>query len=321
MKFDVIIGNPPYQLSTGGAQAQATPLYDKFITQSIKMNPKYLVMIVPSRWFTGGFGLKKFREDMLNDKRMRKIVDFENAAECFPGVEIKGGVNYFLWDRDYNGDTTIKTIVNSEVVSSMKRPLLEDGLSVFIRDNNGIPILKKSLLLKEKRLMETASSQRPFGLPTNFKNYVVQKNKNTVKIYANRKQGYTNKNNITNNIDLIDKWKVITPKAIGSGNMKDDWVNPILAEPGSACTETYIVLYYSDSKINAENFISYTQTKFFHFLLGLKKNTQDALRGAYEFIPHQDYTISWSDEQLYKKYNLTDTEINYINNSVKNAED
>lgn len=321
MKFDVIIGNPPYQLSTGGAQAQATPLYDKFITQSIKMNPKYLVMIVPSRWFTGGFGLKKFREDMLNDKRMRKIVDFENAAECFPGVEIKGGVNYFLWDRDYNGDTTIKTIVNSEVVSSMKRPLLEDGLSVFIRDNNGIPILKKSLLLKEKRLMETASSQRPFGLPTNFKNYVVQKNKNTVKIYANRKQGYTNKNNIMKNIDLIDKWKVITPKAIGSGNMKDDWVNPILAEPGSACTETYIVLYYSDSKINAENFISYTQTKFFHFLLGLKKNTQDALRGAYEFIPHQDYTISWSDEQLYKKYNLTDTEINYINNSVKNAED
>lgn len=321
MKFDVIIGNPPYQLATGGAQAQATPLYDKFITQSIKMNPKYLVMIVPSRWFTGGFGLKKFREEMLSDKRIKNIVDFENADECFPGVEIKGGVNYFLWDRDYNGDTTITTVENSQIISSMKRPLLENGLSVFIRDNKGVPILKKSLALNEKSLMETASSQRPFGLPTNFKNYVKENSKETVKIYANRKQGYTHKYNISKNVELIEQWKVITPKAIGSGNIKDDWVNPILAEPGSACTETYIVLYHSDSKSKAENFISYTQTKFFHFLLGLKKNTQDALRGAYEFIPHQDYSISWSDKQLFSKYNLTDIEINYINDSVKSMED
>lgn len=316
VKFDVIIGNPPYQLSTGGAQAQATPLYHKFIEQAIKLQPRYLTMIVPSRWFTGGFGLNQFRDTMLNDRRLRVIHDFLDASECFPGVEIKGGVNYFLWDRDNSGDCKIVTHENGEIISTSERPLLEKGMDVFIRYNEAVPILKKILSFKEKSFSDIVSMQRPFGFPTNFENINETKKTNDVKIFANKKVGYIDRKLIEKNPDLVDKWKIYAPKAIGSGDSKSDVIKPILGEPGSCCTETYIMLGTYDTKAEAENAIKYIQTRFFHFLVTLIKHTQDALARVYKFVPMQDFSIEHDDNELFKKYNLNDQEILFIKKIV-----
>lgn len=319
MKFDVIIGNPPYQLSTGGAQAQAIPLYHYFVEQAKKLNPRYITMIIPSRWFTGGFGLDKFRKNMLEDDRIRIIHDFFDANECFPGVEIKGGVCYFLWDRDNRGLCTVFTH-NHDEISSLKRPLLEKNLDIFIRYNNAISILNKVQKFKEDTLSSIASSQRPFGLPTNFNQYC-EANSKSIKVYANKNIGYLDFNyKFNKNENLKDKWKVLTPKAIGSGDSKKDWVKPILAEPNSVCTETYIILGNFNEKYKAENLITYTQTKFFHFLLTLRKNTQDALAKVYSLIPLQDFNEEWTDKKLYKKYGLTQEEIDFIESMIRPME-
>ena len=317
MKFDVIIGNPPYQLKTGGAQAQAIPLYNKFVLQAKKLNPRYITMIIPSRWFTGGFGLNDFRNEMLNDNRLRVIHDFTDASECFPGVEIKGGVCYFLWDRDHRGDCQINTHEGGKIVSSMERPLLEKGHDVFIRYNEAVPILKKILAFKEPSFSSIMSSQRPFGLPTNFSDYHETKKEGDLTVYCNKKIGYISKNfPITKNAELINYYKLFTPKAVGSGG-KDDYIKPILGAPGSLCTETYVCTGPFKTEEEAKNVMSYIDTKFFHFLLTLKKNTQDCLSGAFEFIPLQDFSKPWSDKELYKKYNVTQDEIEFIESMVR----
>lgn len=318
MKFDVIIGNPPYQLATGGAQAQAVPLYNKFVEQAKKLNPRYLTMIIPSRWFTGGFGLNQFRNEMLNDKRIRVIHDFLNASECFPGVEIKGGVCYFLWDRDNPGDCEIITHENNEIISTMKRPLLEKGLEVFIRYNNAVPILKKVLEKGEGSFSKIVSSQRPYGIPTNFKDYFDKGDNSFIKIYGNRFVGYLSKDfMISKNEDTIDKWKLFAPKAVGTGDSKTDWLKPLIGEPNSISTETYVFIGPFNTEKETLNAHSYTQTKFFHFLLTLKKNTQDCLAGAYEFIPVQDFSKPWTDKDLYEKYELSSEEIKFIESMVR----
>ncbi len=162
MKFDVIVGNPPYQLSDGGAKASAIPIYQKFIQQAKKLNPRFLTMIVPSRWFAGGRGLDEFRKEMLHDTRIRVIVDFPNSVDCFPGIDLSGGVCYFLWDRDNKGNCEITTIVEGKS-STMERPLLEKGLDTFIRYNEAVPILRKVAALGEESFSTYVSSQKPFG--------------------------------------------------------------------------------------------------------------------------------------------------------------
>lgn len=317
MKFDVIIGNPPYQLNTGGAQAQATPLYHKFIEQAKKLQPRYISMIVPSRWFTGGFGLNSFRDEMLNDSRLRIIHDYLDASECFPGVEIKGGVNYFLWDRDNPGLCKVITHENGKITSESERPLLEENADVFIRYNGAVEILHKINKLNEKSFTEIVSSQRPFGFPTNYDEYIsVKSDKNNIKIYANKKQGYISIDKITKNTELVTKWKIYTPKAIGSGDSKVDIIKPILGEPNSVCTETYVMLGTYDSEKEARNAISYIETKFFHFLVTLIKNTQDALARVYKFVPIQDFNEKWSDKKLYDKYLLSESEVDFIESMV-----
>lgn len=316
MKFDVIISNPPYQLKTGGAQAQAIPLYHKFIMQAKKLLPRYIIMITPSRWFTGGFGLDSFRNEMLHDDRLDELHDFTNANDCFPGVEIKGGVSYFRWNKNYHGPCNIYSHQKEKILSYAQRNLLEPNCDVFIRDNGAISILRKVQCLQEKTMDSIASSQRPFGLATNFSDFL---SKGKIKIYANKNEGYINKEKITKNIDLINKWKLLTPKAIGSGNYNDK-VKPILAAPNSVCTETYIVLGSYPSKEYAKNAISYINTKFFHFLMGLKKNTQDALAKVYSFVPLQDFSKPWTDEELYKKYKFTQEEIDFIESMIRPME-
>lgn len=320
MKFDVIIGNPPYHLSDAGVQASAMPLYHKFVQQAKKLNPRFLTMIIPSRWFAGGKGLDEFRDEMLHDNRIRIIHDFLEASDCFPGVVIKGGVCYFLWDRDNKGLCRVLTHEGDKIISEMERPLLEKNTDVFTRYNEAIPILHKVLEKREESFSKQISSRKPFGLPTNFTDFKGSPFKNSIKIYANQKIGYIKLEQVIKNKEWIDKYKVYVPKAIGIGNMKTDRLNPVLGEPKSCCTETYIVLGVFSTKRKAENVISYIETKFFHLLLSLRKITQDTTSKVYTFIPIQDFNESWTDEKLYKKYGLAKKEIDFIESMVRPME-
>jgi hypothetical protein len=316
MKFDVIIGNPPYQLSDGsGNGAGAVPIYQKFVSQAKKLNPKYLTMIIPSRYFAGGRGLDSFRDEMLTDDRLRIIHDYINASDCFPGVEIKGGVNYFLWERDSRGDCEINTYEKNTLISTQVRPLLEHGANVFIRYNEAIPIFRKVQEKSNKSFNEIISSAKPFGLRTFFKGEPQHFN-NSIKIYQNKGVGYIKYDDVLNNHGWINMHKVIAPYAVGSGDSKKDKIKPLYSEPGSCCSETYIVFGPVKTKKEADNIISYIKTKFFHFMVTLKKNTQHATKGAYEFVPMQNFSEVWTDEKLYRKYNLTKEEIDFIDSMI-----
>jgi site-specific DNA-methyltransferase (adenine-specific) len=250
MKFDVIVGNPPYQLTDAGFGTSATAIYDRFVSQAKKLNPRYLTMIIPARWFSGGKGLDEFRNQMLLDNRLTEIHDYPEASDCFPGVQIKGGVCFFLWDRDNPGLCRVSTYKNGKLLSSSKRPLLEEGCETFIRFNEAISILKKVQSLKEPTLKNQISARKPFGLPTTFKG----KTKATggaIKIYQNGGVGYISFDEISSNKGIVEKYKVLIPP-LGSGS--DSFPHPILgkpfvAEPGTACTETYLVAgSYSSAK-------------------------------------------------------------------------
>lgn len=319
MKFDVVIGNPPYQLKDSGASASAKPIYHLFIQQAKKLNPNHLVMIVPSRWFAGGKGLDEFRNEMLNDKRLKEIHDYPNAYDCFSGVDIKGGVNYFHWDKSHNDNCLIRTYDGNKCVSSMQRPLKEKDLDILIRYNEGISILRKVQKFNEDSFSQMISNRKPFDLATNVKGSK-EKKVGFVKLYQNGGTAYWDTANIKKNRELIGKHKVLVPYAIGVGDMRKDILKPIYAEPDSICTETYLVVASFDDKQQCENVISYIDTKFFHFLLGLKKNTQHTTQKVYELIPMQDFSKSWTDEELYAKYKLSKKEITFIEKMVRPTE-
>jgi hypothetical protein len=321
MKFDVIVGNPPYQLNDGGAQASAMPLYHKFVQQAKKLNPRYLSMIIPSRWFAGGKGLDDFRDEMLNDSSIREIHDFLNASDCFPGVDIKGGVCFFLWDRDNKGPCKVSTHEAGAVISVAERPLLEGDSDIFIRYNQAIPILHKVKAFNEKSFSSLVSTRKPFGFATNFKAYKKNEFDGSVKIYANNKDlGHIEKSSVKLNQQWIDKHKLFVPYAIGSGDSKTDIIKTIYATPGSCCTETYLVIGPFSSKEISENVQSYINTKFFHFLITLRKNTQHTTKPVYQFVPVQDFSEVWTDQKLYKKYGLTEEEVNFIESMVHPSE-
>ncbi len=313
MKFDVIIGNPPYQLSDGGAQASAMPLYHKFIDTAKKLNPRYISMIIPSRWFSGGRGLDKFRNEMINDTRMKVLCDYINARDCFPGVEIKGGVNYFLLDSNYSGKCEVNTFVNDKKISSMKRYLKEENSDIFIRYNEAISIYRK---VKHKKNIDIiASSQRPFGLRTFYKGKK-QRFDNAIKVFCNQSIGYANKSEITNNSKWIYKHKVIVPRGIGSGESNKDRIKPIYSPPGTACSETYIVFGPLESEKMCKNLMKYMNTKFFHFMVTLRKNTMMAPKSVYSFVPFLDLNNDYNDKYLYELFELSENEINYIEETI-----
>ncbi len=317
MKFDVIIGNPPYQLSDAGHGASAIPIYQRFVQQALKLNPRFLTMIIPSRWFSGGRGLDKFRESMLNDKSLRVLVDYPDATECFPGIDLSGGACYFLWNRDNKGDCQITNIVEGKS-SVLERPLLENGANVFIRYNEAVSILHKVFILKEESFSEYVSAQKPFGLRT----YAKGKSKpfsDSIKLYGSTGVTYISKDEATQNAGWIGKYKVFISAAYGERIAKSFWVTgkPFLGEPQTCCSETYLVVGPFSSKRECLNVMGYIRTRLFRFLVLLIKNTQHAPQKVYSFVPMQDFSESWTDEKLYKKYKLTKAEIEFIEKMVR----
>lgn len=323
MQFDVIIGNPPYQLNVGvESKSFAIAIYHKFIEQAITLNPRYLCMIVPSRWFAGGRGLDDFREKMLNDRRIKEIHDFPDASEVFLGVEIKGGVNYFLWDREYKGNCRVVSYENGEVISEMTRPLKEEGADSFIRDNQAISIYHKVRDFNEKSFSEFVSVQTPFGLLSSFRKYKKKSFENSIKLFATKEIGFVDKKEVLKNIEWVKDYKVYITKSYGAGEgFPHQILNiPILGEPNSCCTQTYLVIGPFANEKRCQNVMLYIKTRFFRFLVLLKKPSQDAMRGVYQFVPQQDFDAEWTDEKLYRKYGLTAEEIAYIEKMVRPME-
>ncbi len=273
-------------------------------------------MIIPARWYAGGRGLDEFRKQMLEDNSISILHDFPVAAECFNGVEIKGGVCYFLWEKNYSGLCTVHTHLENKIQSIAKRPLLEDGNEVFIRYNEAISILNKVKSFNEISFSTIVSSQKPFGLRTFFEGKK-EKFPNSVKVYANNHVGYIGNEAIEVNKSLIETHKIIIPRAVGSGDSRSDLFKPIYSEPGSCCTETYVLIGPFVSEFISYNVIKYIKTKFFHFLVTLIKNTMMAPKTVYQFVPMQDFTEEWTDEKLYKKYGLTEEEIAYIESIIR----
>lgn len=321
MEFDVIIGNPPYQLDDGGAGASAKPIYHLFIEQAKKLNPQFLIMITPSRWFTGGKGLDAFRDSMLNDRRIKEIHDFPNSKDCFDNVVIEGGVNYFLWEKRHDGDCEVFTYDDGHCVSQLKRSLKEKGIDVFIRYNQAINILHKVIEFSEPSFSDLISSRKPFGLASNIKgNSKPYKNINdNVVLYQNGGVGYISRSDIPKGTEWILKHKVFISYAYGMGTTEPYQVinTPFYGEPNSICTETYLLIGPFKNREICENVISYMKTKFFRFLIVLIKNTQHGTQKVYQLVPMQDFSHPWTDEQLYAKYGLSKDEINFIESMIR----
>ena len=318
MKFDVIIGNPPYQMGDGGYAASAIPIYQDFVAQAQKLNPRYLTMIIPARWYSGGRGLDEFRNNMINDERIRILHDYLNSVECFgTGVEIKGGICFFLWNRDSKGLCDVFTHSENKVKAS-RRKLKEIDSDIFIRHAEGVAIYNKVRKFGEPSFSLLVSAQKPFGLRTFIKGSKKLFN-NSVKIYERGGYGYVDKKTIENNSEWIDKWKILVSRAYNAGDNYPHQIigRPILSEPGSACTETYIVIGTFQSEIIARNALSYIETRFFRFLVYLKKISQMASQAVYSFVPMQNFSEQCTDEKLYAKYRLTKEEIAFIESMIR----
>lgn len=330
MKFDVIIGNPPYQLNVGVEKENyAIAIYDKFVNQAKRLNPRYMSMIIPARWYAGGRGLDDFRDDMLHDDRLRVICDFPDASDIFPGVQIKAGVCYFLWDRDHRGNCKVVNHDKREEISVMERPLLEQSADTFIRYNQSITILHKVYNTSCSSFSSIVSPQTPFGIITSYKGTKEKVNSTDKVMYisGNEKEykgttAYAPMTMITKGHNLISGHKVYIGEA-GSGS--DSFPHSILStpfygEPDSICNQSYLVIGPFLSKEVCDNVISYIKTRFFRFMVLLHKNSQHAMAKVYQFVPLQDFSHPWTDEMLYEKYHLDEKEIAFIESMIRPME-
>lgn len=319
MQFDVIVGNPPYQLGLDD-NTRSKPIYHHFIERSIALNPKYLAMIVPSRWFSGGLGLDEFRTKMIADRRLRAIVDNPKLFDCFPGVEIKGGVNYFLWDRDYDGDCAFSVRIDGVIQSTLTRDL-RAGAGVLIRDNNATPIVDKVVSKSTKSVESICSATLPFGIRDNHPTRLVQR-PDDVPVVHGSYVGYIERAGVPKNIEWADRWKVLIPMA-GDGHGREvSYVlgEPIALAPGSICTLTYMVAGTFDTPEETENFARYLTTKFARFLVLQRKLTQHVTPDRFRFVPLLDMTRLWTDADLYDHFGLTEGEAKYIEEGIHQRE-
>lgn len=321
MKFDVIIGNPPYQLNDGGNGVSATPLFHKFVEQAMKLKPRYLTMIIPARWYAGGKGLASFRENMLKNHNIRKLVDFESSKDCFNGVNIAGGICYFLWDRDNPG---LCTITNGSATNStsLERPL--DEFQILIRSNMAISIVHKVLANNFDAWSNHALARNPFNFATNWRGRE-QKKDDDVEVLTSVGFRFTPRTNVTKNVDVINKWKVLIGRLIPSNGELD--VDPkngykVITDtcilcPNQINTETYLDIGVFETEKEAKNFEQYLHSKFLRFLLRQAISSVNVSRECFRFVPCQDFSELWTDEKLYKKYSLTDDEIDFIDNMIR----
>ena len=326
MTFDVIIGNPPYQLNDGGSGKgiSALPLYNKFVEQSEKLNPRYLVMIIPSRWFAGGRGLNDFREKMLNDGRIKALVDYSKSRDCFPGVDIAGGVCYFLWDRDYHGLCNFTSIIK-ETESNRKRKLNE--FEIFIRDNVGLDIVHKVMSASKSFYSSLVYSSTPFGLRSFYRGKSKPFPKAVI-LHSSDGISYIEKDEITRNIDILNTYKVyigkINPDRGGVNNAADGMMNVTtkvnIIGPNEIITETYLLLNKFTKKEEAENCALYFRTKFVRYLISVALSSMNIAKENFKFVPLQDFSKPWTDEELYKKYGLTEEEIQFIESMIRPME-
>jgi site-specific DNA-methyltransferase (adenine-specific) len=322
MKFDVIVGNPPYQLNDGGGTgSSASPIYHNFITQAKKMNPKYLTMIIPSRWFSGGKGLDDFRDEMLNDSRISNLVDYSDSNECFPGVDIAGGICYFLWDREHHGECSVENIHNGKSTISKRR--LNEFSSTFVRDSVAISIIKKIKAKSDTFLDEIVSSRRPFGLDSKERPL----KKGDLTLIWSGGEGPYDQTKVKTGINLIKKWKVLISKASHDhgGQSGKDGTRRILSRievipPDTVCTESYLIIGPYNTKREAVNMANYLRLKFSRFLISTILLTQNITKDKFQFVPHVDLSDCLTDSKLYKMYELTNEEISYIESMIRPME-
>jgi site-specific DNA-methyltransferase (adenine-specific) len=326
MRFDVIVGNPPYQIGTEGHGATASTIYHDFVRRAIELSPRYITMITPSRWFTGGKGLDDFRDHMIQDRRLRSIVDNPRIYDCFPGVKIRGGVSYFLWDGDYSGDCDFSTRVNGKITSTMSRDL-RDGDGVLVRDNRAMSVIRKiDNSGVADRVESICSVTKPFGLTmrSNYSGSVPEPFEGSIPLIYNNRVGYSRPDQIQRNHEWIDRWKVLLPMASSgdtptdeSGNIVDVVLGaPIALAPGSACTQTYFIAGMFDNRIATENYAHYLATKFVRFLVLQRKSTQHVTADRFRFVPLLDMSRRWTDADLYEYFDLSTEETAYIEGTI-----
>lgn len=317
MQFDVIIGNPPYQLASG--DTSDTPIYHKFVEQAMSLEPRHLCMVTPSRWFTGGKGLDAYREKMIADRRLRVIVDFANSMESFPGVEIKGGVSYFLWDRDSEGDCRFVSYSGGEIASEAIRDL-RDGKGVVIRDNQASSIIEKVKMHEGGWLSERVSPQTPFGIYTNFSDWHAKKKPGDIQLFKRGlDEAWTSPDNVTARKDWIPKIKVIVSYAYNGGDALPHQITgkPFVVPGNSAVTQTYMVAGVFDAQDEADNYVSYLRTRFVRFLIRQRKISQHNRPDTFAFVPDLPMDRKWADEDLFERFSITDKEQAYIASLIK----
>ena len=323
MQFDVIIGNPPYQLDDGGFGTSAAPIYQLFVEQALALDPRYAVFVTPSRWMAGGKGLDKYRQRMLSDKRLRRIVDFPKLYEAFPNVKIRGGISYFLWERDSEGPCGVQTMWDGQPTGPMVERYL-DAYDVLVRRNEAVPILEKVTAKREATLDQRVSTGKPFGLRTFFhgKPDAVSV-ADPIKLFGSQRVSWVERDAIAVNPAWVERWKVLMTAVQGtSAAIETKFLSkPIIAGPGTACSETYLVAGHFGSEGEASNYARYLRTRFVRFLVSLRKATQHATRDVYAFVPDVPLDVEWTDTKLYQRYGLTDGEIAFIESQVAEHDD
>jgi site-specific DNA-methyltransferase (adenine-specific) len=318
MQFDVIIGNPPYQMKGGAGGSSDSSIYHLFIEQAKKLQPRFLSMVVPSRWLAGGRGLDEFRREMLDSGNLRILCDYPSARDVFPSVDIMGGVCYFLLSPDHNGPCNVSVDRDGEKTQSIR---MLDEFDVFVRDLEAVEILRKVIARGEKSVVSILTADTPFGIATNYEDYRAEPKEGDIELHlvksGKRTTGYIARDAIHKNAALIDKWKVLAPKAHGATKIPLTVLGkPWLCQPPSAATQTFLAFIF-DSKSEALSFETYYRTKFFRFLVSTRKITQDALRQTYSWVPIQKWDRQWTDEALYAMYSLTGEQIDHIESIIR----
>lgn len=330
MKFDVIISNPPYQLDTvvgdtTNVSKQAKPIYHLFVQQAKKLEPRYLSMIIPSRWFAGGLGLDGFRQEMMEDKHVTKLVDFTNAKDCFPQNSVSGGVCYFLWEREQTGLCNF-TNISGKKVTTENRSLSE--FPVVVRYNAAVDIIRKVRASTNEYLKKIVSPISPFAIPTKVTGTAQKNDENILTLYTSKGTGYCSKAEVKSNHQYIPMFKIMVSQigAEHAGEPGKDGKFRVLTSsmrvllPNEVCTNSYVLIGKFENKRIADNLLEYLRLKFVRFLVLQAVSSIHISKTSFTFVPMQDFSKPWTDEELYKKYGLTQEEIDFIENMIKPME-